>query len=103
MAAEDGTTRSHAELRKGLKRLTLLVPKWRPDRSSALRRTDDAILTIHPGRGTESQDWAAMLLRMYEDGGKAWLSNIHSDYLAGEEAGLKSVTVEIRGDILTVY
>jgi peptide chain release factor 2 len=59
-----------------------------------------AILTIHPGAGgTESQDWAEMLLRMYvrwaeKSGFKAEIV----DYLPGDEAGLKSVTVEIFGD-----
>ncbi len=61
---------------------------------------NDAILTIHPGAGgTESQDWAEMLLRMYnrwaeKTGFKAEIV----DYLPGDEAGLKSVTVEIFGN-----
>ncbi len=54
----------------------------------------NAIVTIHPGAGgTESQDWAEMLYRMYN----RWaMQNDFSikelDYLEGEEAGLKSVT-----------
>jgi peptide chain release factor 2 len=59
----------------------------------------DALLTIHPGAGgTESQDWAEMLMRMYS----RWASN--SDYKVeildlqpGEEAGIKSVTLEVTG------
>jgi peptide chain release factor 2 len=59
----------------------------------------DAIVSIHPGAGgTESQDWAAMLLRMYtrwaEDNG--YRVEI-LDYLAGDEAGIKSVTLQISG------
>jgi peptide chain release factor 2 len=59
----------------------------------------DAILTIHPGAGgTESQDWAEMLLRMYirwadKNGFQAELL----DQLEGDEAGIKSATLEIRG------
>ncbi len=60
----------------------------------------DAILTIHPGAGgTESQDWAEMLFRMY----KRWCDQKNFkineiDFLPGDEAGIKSVTVEISGE-----
>lgn len=60
----------------------------------------NAIVTIHPGAGgTESQDWAEMLLRMY----RRWAEQ-HGfqfnvlDYQAGEEAGLKSATFAVNGD-----
>ncbi|MBR6033740.1 MAG: peptide chain release factor 2 [Clostridia bacterium] len=61
---------------------------------------NNAILTIHPGAGgTESQDWAEMLYRMY---GKWASANGYTlkelDYLEGEEAGIKSVTFSIEGD-----
>ncbi len=58
-----------------------------------------AIVTIHPGAGgTESHDWAEMLLRMY----RKWLDEKRfkyrvTDYLPGEEAGVKSVTFTVRG------
>jgi len=60
----------------------------------------NAILTIKPGAGgTESQDWAEMLLRMYlrwaED--KGFRANV-IDSTPGEEAGIKSATVEIEGE-----
>jgi peptide chain release factor 2 len=59
-----------------------------------------AILTIHPGAGgTESQDWAEMLLRMY----LRWAERNHyetvvTDRLEGEGAGIKSVTFEVNGE-----
>lgn len=59
----------------------------------------NAILELHPGAGgTESQDWAEMLLRMY----RRWAENKGYkvevlDYLPGEEAGVKSVTLLIKG------
>jgi peptide chain release factor 2 len=65
----------------------------------------DVILAIHPGAGgTESQDWAEMLLRMYLRYAerRGWSTEI-VDYQAGEEAGLKSVTVMVRGDYAYGY
>lgn len=58
-----------------------------------------AIVEIHPGAGgTESQDWAAMLMRMYQrySDKKGFKVEI-LDYLDGEEAGLKSVTMRMSG------
>ncbi len=59
----------------------------------------NAILTIHPGAGgTESQDWAEMLMRMYlRWADKSGFQTEVLDHLPGEEAGLKSVTIEFRG------
>ena len=60
----------------------------------------NAILTVHPGAGgTESQDWAQMLLRMYLRYAerKGYKTEV-LDMLPGEEAGLKSATVRIDGD-----
>ena len=65
----------------------------------------DAILTIHPGAGgTESQDWAEMLLRMYLRycERRGWSGEL-LEYQAGEEAGLKSATVMVRGDYAYGY
>ena len=66
---------------------------------------NNAIVTIHPGAGgTESQDWAEMLYRMYT----RWASRNdyevkELDYLEGEETGIKSVTFEIIGDYAYGY
>jgi peptide chain release factor 2 len=59
----------------------------------------DAIVTIHPGAGgTESQDWAEMLLRMYVRWAERHDFQVELlDQLVGEEAGIKSATLEIRG------
>lgn len=62
--------------------------------------SNNAILSIHPGAGgTESQDWAEMLLRMY----KRWAERREFsvevlDYQKGEEAGIKDVSIIIKGE-----
>ncbi|PHQ89249.1 MAG: peptide chain release factor 2 [Sulfurimonas sp.] len=62
--------------------------------------SNNAILSIHPGAGgTESQDWAEMLLRMY----KRWAERREFsveilDYQKGDEAGIKDVSIIIKGE-----
>jgi peptide chain release factor 2 len=65
----------------------------------------DAIVAIHAGSGgTEAQDWAAMLLRMYLRFAEAHgFSTRILDESRGEVAGLKSVTVEVRGHLSYGY
>ena len=66
---------------------------------------NDAIMAIHPGAGgTESQDWAEMLLRMYLRfcERKGWPTEM-VDYQNGEEAGIKSATFMVRGDFAYGY
>ena len=60
---------------------------------------NNAILELHPGAGgTESQDWGSMLLRMYQRwADKQGFQVEMLDYLAGDEAGIKSVTLLIKG------
>ncbi len=66
---------------------------------------NDAILTIHPGAGgTESQDWAEMLLRMFS----RWAERSGYgfkiiDLQPGDEAGIKSATIEVTGDYAYGY
>jgi peptide chain release factor 2 len=59
-----------------------------------------AIVVIHPGAGgTESQDWAEMLLRMYlRWAERQGYSTVITDQLEGEGAGIKSVTFEVNGE-----
>jgi peptide chain release factor 2 len=65
----------------------------------------NAIVTIHPGAGgTESQDWAQMLFRMYA----RWIERRGFEYQvldlqAGEEAGIKDATIEVRGQYAYGY
>lgn len=61
---------------------------------------DDAILTLHAGAGgTESCDWVSMLYRMYTRWAERKGYSVEVlDWLDGEEAGIKSVTLEIRGE-----
>lgn len=60
---------------------------------------NNAILELHPGAGgTESQDWGSMLLRMYTRWAeKRGFKVTTIDYLPGDEAGIKSVTLQISG------
>ncbi len=90
-----------ADLSKEIDRLEKLVSDTETKTLlSGEHDINTAIVTIHPGAGgTESQDWAEMLLRMY----LRW-SEKHGykteivDYQPGEEAGLKSVTFLVEGD-----
>ena len=65
----------------------------------------NAILELHPGAGgVDSQDWAAMLMRMYiRYCERAGFDVEVLDYLAGEEAGLKSVALLVKGDMAYGY
>lgn len=60
---------------------------------------NNAILELHPGAGgTESQDWGSLLLRMYTRWAEKKGFKVETlDYLPGDEAGIKSVTLLIKG------
>jgi peptide chain release factor 2 len=65
----------------------------------------DALLTIHPGAGgTESQDWAEMLMRMYVRWAERHGFEVNIlDLLPGEEAGIKSASIQIKGEYAYGY
>lgn len=92
-------TLTFSELEKALEKLELKLRLNEP--------YDDhnAIVAIHPGAGgTESQDWAEMLLRMYTrwaEGNGYQIDTL--DFSAGDEAGVKSVTLLISGDYAYGY
>jgi peptide chain release factor 2 len=101
LAADDAEGTLDAEiaggvtrLRKDLDEFELKVMLSGPHDAKA------AIVSIHPGAGgTESQDWAQMLLRMYLRWcERAGLRGEVVDLLPGEEAGIKSATVEVTGE-----
>jgi len=90
-----------AELETEVGRLTEAVERF--ELRTMLRGPDDvrdALLTIHPGAGgTESQDWAEMLMRMYVRWAERQGFGVRVlDLLEGEEAGIKSVSIEITGE-----
>jgi len=101
LAQEEGTGVVSGEAREALERyLSALDFAEVLHLLSDLDDEKDALLTIHPGAGgTESQDWAEMLQRMY----LRWIER-HGyqcqilDYQPGEEAGIKDVTIEVKGE-----
>jgi peptide chain release factor 2 len=86
-------------IRARLERLELQNMLQGPDDSR------DALLTIHPGAGgTESQDWAEMLMRMYTRWAERRGFTVQIlDLLSGDEAGIKSVALEIKGEYAYGY
>lgn len=100
LCQEEADPDLHQELQKSVKSLTRAVEKL--ELASLLdgeHDSNNAILTIHPGAGgTESQDWAEMLLRMYTRWAEKKNYTVETlDFLAGDEAGIKSVTLLITG------
>ncbi len=90
-----------AELQGEMTEATALVARL--ELQTMLQGDDDgrdAILTIHPGAGgTESQDWAEMLMRMYARWAERKGFQVTVlDLMEGEEAGIKSATIEIKGE-----
>jgi peptide chain release factor 2 len=100
MAVEGDDAELGAEVTDGIVRLQGALATLETESLFSGELDDhDAIMSIHPGAGgTDAQDWAEMLLRMY----LRWAERNGFDAtvreaLAGDEAGTKSATVEIRG------
>ncbi len=96
---ERGLDSEVQELLEGLEEIELRNMLQGPDDSR------DALMTIHPGAGgTESQDWAEMLMRMYTRWAERKGFEVRVlDLLSGEEAGIKSVAMEVRGEYAYGY
>lgn len=88
------------EVRSGIKELSNQLETMKLDTLlSGPYDKNNAILTMHAGAGgTEAQDWVSMLLRMYQRWAERKNFKVEElDFLAGEEAGVKSVTILIKG------
>ena len=99
LAEEEGDAEAMAEAQAGLEALRERLGRLQLEPALRRGRRNDCFLEIHAGAGgTESQDWAEMLLRMYTRWAEAhgfkleWIEES-----PGEEAGLKSVTVRVVG------
>ncbi|RHW37352.1 peptide chain release factor 2 [Neobacillus notoginsengisoli] len=89
-----------AELEEQLAELTARLDEYELDMLlSEPYDKNNAILELHPGAGgTESQDWGSLLLRMYTRWAEKRGFKVETlDYLPGDEAGIKSVTLSIKG------
>ncbi len=106
MATEAGDESLTAEIQQDLARVDAALEAF--ELKVVLSGPQDrknVILSIHPGAGgTESQDWAQMLMRMYlRWAERAGFKAEVVDLLAGEEAGIKSATIEISGEYAYGY
>ena len=106
IASEERDDQIQEEIRAELERLNAAV---REDELKMMLGSEqdpmNAILSIHAGAGgTEAQDWAEMLLRMYlRWAERKGLEATIIDYLPGDEAGIKSVTWTLRGEYAYGY
>lgn len=101
MAREEDDALAREELENNLEEIDKSIEKMELKiRLSSEYDEKNAILSIHPGAGgTESQDWAEMLLRMYERWAEKEGFRVKTlDLLPGGEAGIKRVTLMISGD-----
>ena len=106
LVEEDGDEETKTELNKELDALTEELQELRLQTLlTGKYDANDAIVTLHAGAGgTEAQDWVSMLYRMYTrycERKKFKLEEL--DMLAGDEAGIKSVTFSVSGDYAYGY
>jgi len=106
LLAEEQDTTLEAEWAGEVQRLEEALERL--EVKTMLRGSDDhrdALLTVHPGAGgTESQDWAEMLMRMYSRWAERRGYQVTVlDLQPGEEAGIKDVTLEIKGEYAYGY
>lgn len=100
LVKEEGDEELHEELESEVKQLSEDLNAFELQMLlSEPYDKNNAILELHPGAGgTESQDWASMLLRMYTRWAEEKGFKVQTmDYLPGDEAGVKSVTLNIQG------
>ncbi len=100
MLAEEADPELRDELESGIKKLDHEIQEYELDMLlSEPYDKNNAILELHPGAGgTESQDWGSLLLRMYMRWADKKGFKVETlDYQDGEEAGIKSATLLIKG------
>ena len=100
LVKEENDEELRAELEEELEQLTTRLSQFELQLLlSEEYDKNNAILELHPGAGgTESQDWGSMLLRMYTRWAEKKGFKVETlDYLPGDEAGIKSVTLSIKG------
>jgi len=100
LAQETGDAALETELASELDRFEPLLAALRVEHLlSGELDQNNAILAIHPGAGgTESQDWAQMLLRMYVRWAEGKGFKVETlDFQSGDEAGVKSATIAVTG------
>ncbi len=106
LATEEGDERLAPEIEAGVREIRRSLDEFELKITlSGPHDSKAAILSIHPGAGgTESQDWAQMLMRMYlRWAERAGYAAEVVDLLPGEEAGVKSVTIEVKGEYAYGY
>lgn len=100
LIGQQGDPELEAEWNKGIKEIEASLEAWRLEQLlSDEHDQSNAILSINPGAGgTESQDWAQMLMRMYVRWAQERGHKVETiDLQPGDEAGIKSVTLGITG------